>query len=125
MTVLPTCILIADDEASYVRIIKFNLDQAGYRTLFAADGLAVVELAASQPVDLILLDVRMPKLDGFEACRRIRLFSAVPIVFITAGAEEIQKVAGFKAGASDYLTKPFTRQELMARVAAFVPPPQI
>jgi DNA-binding response OmpR family regulator len=112
------CILIADDEPRYVRAIQVNLEGSGYQTLTATDGEQAVALAASASPDLILLDVRMPGLDGYEACRRIREFSGVPIIFLTARAETADKVRGLGLGADDYVTKPFSAEELMARVQA-------
>ncbi len=111
-------ILIADDEPRYVRAIKFNLEASGYEVIAAQDGETAVELAAAQAPDLILLDIRMPVLDGYEACRRIREFSLTPIIMLTAMAEEADKVKGLDLGADDYITKPFSADELLARVRA-------
>jgi DNA-binding response OmpR family regulator len=95
-----------------------NLEARGYEVLTASDGKTAVELAASESPDLVMLDVRMPGLDGFEACQRIRRFSKVPIIMLTALAEEVDKVRGLDAGADDYVTKPFSVEELLARVRA-------
>lgn len=111
-------ILIVDDEPRYARAIQVNLEASGYQTLTAADGLGAIALAAREAPDLILLDVRMPGLDGYEVCRRIREFSSVPIVFLTARAETADLVRGLELGADDYVTKPFSAEELMARVQA-------
>ena len=111
-------VLVADDEPRYVRAIKVNLEASGYQVVTASDGETAVELAASQAPDLVILDIRMPGLDGYEACRRIRLFSAVPIIMLTALAEAADKVKGLDVGADDYVTKPFSADELMARVRA-------
>ncbi len=111
-------ILIADDEPRYVRAIKFNLEASGYEVIAAQAGEKAVELAAAQAPDLILLDIRMPVLDGYEACRRIREFSLTPIIMLTAMAEESDKVKGLDLGADDYITKPFSADELLARVRA-------
>ncbi len=113
-----TRILVVDDEPRYVRAIQVNLQASGYQVLTAGDGQRAVELAASKEPDLILLDVKMPKLNGFEACRQIREFSTVPIIMLTAMAEDENKVQGLDTGADDYVTKPFSADELMARVRA-------
>ena len=111
-------ILIADDEPRYVRAIKTNLEASGYEVLTAADGQTAVEIAAEETPDLILLDIRMPRLDGYAACQRIREFSTVPIIMLTALAEDANKIKGLDLGADDYVTKPFSAAELMARVRA-------
>jgi len=113
-----TRILIVDDEPRYVRAIQVNLESSGYQTLTAADGVSAIALVTNDPPDLVLLDVRMPGLDGYEVCRRIREFSNVPIIFLTARAETADKVQGLEWGADDYVTKPFSAEELMARVQA-------
>ena len=110
------CILVVDDEPRYVRAIQVNLEASGYEVLAARDGETAIELAASGTPDLILLDIRMPGLDGYEVCRRIREFSAVPIIMLTALAEDADKVKGLDIGADDYVTKPFSADELLARV---------
>ena len=111
-------ILVADDEPRYIRAVKFNLEASGYEVISAQDGETAVELAAAQAPDLILLDIRMPRVDGYEACRRIREFSMTPIIMLTAMAEEADKVKGLDLGADDYVTKPFSADELLARVRA-------
>lgn len=111
-------ILVTDDEPRYVRAIQVNLEASGYEVLTAQDGLEAVDIAASEEPDLIILDIRMPNLDGYEACQRIREFSAVPIIMLTALAENADKVKGLDAGADDYVTKPFSADELLARVRA-------
>jgi DNA-binding response OmpR family regulator len=111
-------ILIADDEAKYVYALQILLEDEGYETLTAQDGAAAVETAAREGPGLILLDVQMPKLNGFEACRRIREFSLVPILMLTARAEKNDAVLGLEAGADDYVTKPFCIDELLARMRA-------
>jgi two-component system KDP operon response regulator KdpE len=113
-------ILIADDEPKYVFILQALLEGEGYETLTAQDGAAAVETAAREAPELILLDVRMPKLDGFEACRRIRESSLAPIIMLTARAQKGDVVEGLKAGADDYVTKPFSTDELIARVQAAI-----
>ncbi len=111
-------ILVVDDMVRYVTSIKIILEANGYETLAAGDGETALALAATEPLDLILLDIRMPKLDGIETCQRIREFSMVPIIMFTALAEDADKVAGLNAGADDYITKPFSADELIARVRA-------
>src|SRR5512139_3066139 len=111
-------ILVAEDEPRYIWAIQTNLEARGYHVLTASDGQTAVELAANEEPDLILLDIKMPILNGYEACRRIREFSTVPIIMITAMAEESDKVRGLDLGADDYVTKPFSVPELLARVRA-------
>ncbi|TEU11117.1 MAG: response regulator transcription factor [Anaerolineales bacterium] len=111
-------ILVVDDEPRYVRAIQINLEASGYQVLAARDGQTAIELAVSEEPDLILLDIRMPGLDGYEVCWRIREFSAVPIIMLTALAEDADKVKGLDIGADDYVTKPFSAEELLARVRA-------
>ena len=111
-------ILVTDDEPRYVRAIQVNLEASGYNVLTARDGAAAVELAAIERPDLIILDIRMPEMDGYEACRRIREFSMVPIIMLTALAEDADKVKGLDIGADDYVAKPFSAEELLARVRA-------
>lgn len=111
-------ILIVDDEKSIVNIIAFNLKKAGHEPLMAYDGEEALNIAFSDNIDLILLDIMMPKIDGFEVCKKIREKSQVPIIMLTARAEEIDKVLGLELGADDYITKPFSINELMARVKA-------
>jgi len=112
------CILVVDDEPRYIRAIQINLEASDYEVITARDGQTAIELAASEKPDLILLDIRMVGLDGYEVCRRIREFSAVPIIMLTALAEDADKVAGLDVGADDYVTKPFSADELLARVRA-------
>ena len=110
-------ILVVDDEKPIVDILKFNLSKEGYDVLEAFDGEQALEAAKAGP-DLILLDVMLPRLDGFSVCRKIREKSAVPILMLTAREEEVDKVLGLELGADDYITKPFSVRELMARVKA-------
>ena len=100
-------ILIVDDERVLVKGIKFNLEHEGYQVQDAYDGEEAVELAREGGFDLIILDVMMPKIDGLQACMRIREFSNVPIIMLTAKGEDTDKIIGFECGADDYLTKPF------------------
>lgn len=111
-------ILIVDDEKNIVDIIAFNLKKEGYRVVTAADGEEGVKKAFEEKPDLILLDIMMPKLDGYEVCKKIREKKNTPIIMLTARAEELDKVLGLELGADDYVTKPFGVRELMARVKA-------
>lgn len=111
-------ILVVDDEQPIVDILKFNLEKEGFGVLTANDGEAGLQLALSDNPDLILLDIMLPKMDGFEVCRKVRERSNVPIVMITARDEEVDKVLGLELGADDYITKPFSVRELLARVKA-------
>lgn len=111
-------ILIVDDEKNIRDIIIYNLKKEGYQILQAADGEEGVRLAMEEEPDLILLDIMMPKMDGYEACKKIRETKNTPIIMLTARAEEVDKVLGLEFGADDYVTKPFGVRELMARVKA-------
>ena len=111
-------ILVVDDEKNIVDIIKFNLKKEGYEVLTASDGQEGILKAYLENPDLILLDIMMPNVDGYEACRKIREKFDTPIIMLTARAEEVDKVLGFELGADDYVTKPFGVRELMARVKA-------
>lgn len=111
-------ILIVDDEKNIVDIIAFNLKKEGYNILRAGDGAEGVRLTMEENPDLILLDIMMPKMDGYEACKKIREKKNTPIIMLTARAEELDKVLGLELGADDYVTKPFGVRELMARVKA-------
>ena len=113
-------ILVVDDEKLLVKGMKFNLENEGYEVECAYDGAAAVELARDGKYDLIVLDVMMPEGDGLEACMRIREFSNVPIIMLTAKSEDADKLMGFECGADDYLTKPFNILELKARVRALL-----
>ena len=113
-------ILVVDDEKLLVKGMKFNLENEGYQVECAYDGAAAVELARNGQFDLIILDVMMPEVDGLEACMRIREFSNVPIIMLTAKSEDSDKLMGFECGADDYLTKPFNILELKARVRALL-----
>ena len=111
-------ILVVDDERPIVDILRFNLEREGYTVLEALDGAEGLESALTNSPDLVLLDVMLPKMDGFEVCRKIREKSGVPIIMITAREEEVDKVLGLEMGADDYITKPFSMRELTARVKA-------
>ena len=111
-------ILIIDDEKPIVDILIYNLEKEGYKTLSANDGMEGVELALKENPDLILLDIMLPKMDGLSVCKKIRLNLNVPILMLSAKDEEIDKILGLELGADDYITKPFSVRELMARVKA-------
>lgn len=111
-------ILVVDDEQSIVDILKFNLEKNGFEVVTAYAGDTGYDAAMKEKPDLILLDVMLPEMDGFEVCKKIRLTSSVPIIMLTARTEEIDKVLGLELGADDYMTKPFGVRELVARVKA-------
>jgi len=111
-------ILVVDDEEPIVDILRFNLKKEGYKVLEAYDGEEAVRIAFESNPDLILLDVMLPKMDGFTVCRKLRERLSTPILMITAREEEVDKVLGLALGADDYITKPFSIRELMARVQA-------
>ncbi|MGL5614728.1 MAG: response regulator transcription factor [Sarcina sp.] len=114
-------ILIVDDEEHIRELIKFNLEKNGYKTICASTGREGLEIAKERQVDLIVLDLMLPEMDGFEVCKEIRkehTISAIPIIMLTAKSEEIDKILGLELGADDYMTKPFSVRELVARVKA-------
>ena len=112
-------ILIVEDETNIVDILSFNLEREGYNTIEAYDGQTGLQLAREQNPDLILLDLMLPRMNGFDVCRQLRADgSAIPIIMLTAREEEADKVLGLELGADDYITKPFAVRELMARVKA-------
>ena len=113
-------ILVVDDERVLVKGIKFNLENEGYQVFTGYDGEEAVELAREGSFDLIILDLMMPKIDGLQACMRIREFSNVPVIMLTARSEDADKIVGFECGADDYITKPFNILELKARVRALL-----
>ena len=118
MPVKKTTILTADDDPQLLRLVARNLELEGYEVLMASDGKQALEQIEQQVPDLVLLDVMMPKIDGFTVCQRVREFSAVPIIIVTARGQDQDKVRGLNLGADDYLTKPFSVDELLARVQA-------
>ena len=111
-------ILIVDDEPPIVDILVYNLRKEGYQTIEASDGVTAVNMALEQKPDLILLDIMLPKLDGLSVCKRIKNSLNVPILMLTAKDGEIDKILGLELGADDYITKPFSVRELVARVKA-------
>ena len=113
-------ILVVDDEALLVKGIRFNLMTEGYEVVTGSDGLEAVQLAHDASVDLSVLDVMMPQMDGLTACSKIREFSNVPIIMLTAKTDDMDKLMGFDNGADDYLTKPFNILELKARIRALL-----
>ncbi|MBQ7266006.1 MAG: response regulator transcription factor [Firmicutes bacterium] len=111
-------ILVVDDEASIVTLVAYNLKKEGYEVITADNGEAALELYEKENPDIVLLDIMMPVMDGYEVCRKIRQKSNVPIIMLTARADETDKVVGLEMGADDYVTKPFGTRELIARVKA-------
>jgi DNA-binding response OmpR family regulator len=111
-------VLAVDDEPRYVRAIQINLESRGFEVTAVGGGREALARLAQESFDLVLLDVRMPDMDGYEVCEHIRQFSTVPIVMLTAMAEEENKIKGLDLGADDYVTKPFSAAELVARVQA-------
>ena len=113
-------ILVVDDERVMVKGIKFNLENEGYQVDTGSDGEEAVEKARTGQFDLIILDLMMPKIDGLQACMKIREFSNVPVIMLTAKGEDADKIIGFECGADDYITKPFNILELKARIRALL-----
>jgi two-component system, OmpR family, alkaline phosphatase synthesis response regulator PhoP len=120
----PTRILVVDDEANLVELVQGYLEREGYDVLTAGDGPSALSLARDGRPDLIVLDLMLPGFDGLEVCRRVRQFSDAYILMLTARAEEVDKVVGLSMGADDYLTKPFSPRELVARVKAMLRRPR-
>ncbi|MDK2879392.1 MAG: two-component system, OmpR family, response regulator VicR [Thermoanaerobacteraceae bacterium] len=111
-------VLVVDDEKPIVDILKYNLTKEGYNVLVAYDGEEAIKVAESASPDLVLLDIMLPKIDGFSVCKKLREKMTCPIIMLTAKGEEVDKVLGLELGADDYVTKPFSMRELMARVKA-------
>jgi DNA-binding response OmpR family regulator len=111
-------ILLIDDDKTLLELLSDHLETAGYHPVVASDGPGGLRLADQTPPDLVVLDVMMPDMDGWEVCRRLRENSTVPIIMLTAKGEEIDKLRGFRLGVDDYVTKPFSFAELVARVGA-------
>jgi DNA-binding response OmpR family regulator len=113
-------ILLVDDEESIQKLLAYPLEREGYRVLQARDGEEALERFASERVDLVVLDIMLPKLDGLEVCKRLRAESEVPIIMLTARDDELDKVLGLELGADDYITKPFSIREFRSRVRALL-----
>jgi len=113
-------ILVVEDEPTLLETLEYNLTRQGYHVITASDGVTAVERARRERPDVILLDIMLPKMDGFEVCRTLRKEMNVPILMLTARDDEIDKVVGLEVGADDYLTKPFSMRELLARVKALL-----
>lgn len=111
-------ILVVDDEKPIVDILKYNLEKDGYKVLIAYDGEEAIRIATSEEPDLILLDIMLPKIDGFSVCKTLRQKLNTPILMVTAKEEEVDKVLGLELGADDYIVKPFSMRELAARIKA-------
>jgi two-component system OmpR family response regulator len=114
----PSLILIADDDPHIREVVRFALEKAGFATAQAADGRETIEKYLSVHPDLVVLDIVMPEMDGTEVCRQIRLQSATPIIFLSSRDEEVDRIVGLELGGDDYVTKPFSPRELVARVKA-------
>jgi DNA-binding response OmpR family regulator len=113
-------ILVVEDDLTLLETLEYNLSGEGYEVLTAADGLTALEVAREEQPDLVVLDLMLPRLDGFEVCRILRRETSVPILMLTARADEVDRVVGLEVGADDYLTKPFSMRELLARVKALL-----
>lgn len=109
-------ILVVEDEKNLSKLLRYNLEKEGYRALISEDGEAGLEAFKKEKPDLVILDLMLPKLDGFEFCKAVRRESQTPIIMLTARKEEVDRVVGLEMGADDYVTKPFSVRELMARV---------
>jgi DNA-binding response OmpR family regulator len=116
----PSTILLVDDEDSVQKLLAYPLEREGFRVVPARDGAEALRRFASERVDLVVLDVMLPKLDGLEVCRRLRAESSVPIIMLTARDDELDKVVGLELGADDYITKPFSIREFRSRVRALL-----
>jgi DNA-binding response OmpR family regulator len=113
-------VLVVEDEPTLLETLEYNLARQGYQVYTAADGLAALEIARRERPDLVVLDILLPGLDGFEVCRTLRREMNVPILMLTARADEVDKIVGLEVGADDYLTKPFSMRELLARIKALL-----
>ena len=111
-------VLVVDDEQAIIDVLVYNLKKEGYETLEATDGITAVNIALEQKPDLMLLDIMLPKMDGLTVCKRVKNYLNIPILMLTAKDAEIDKIVGLELGADDYITKPFSVRELMARVKA-------
>ena len=124
MTSLPTTILVVDDEQRLRDLVRNYLEREGFTVLTAADGPRALDLARQQAPEVVVLDLMLPGLDGLDVCRRLRTFSDAYVIMLTAKAEEIDRIIGLEVGADDYLTKPFSPRELVARVRAMLRRPR-
>jgi two-component system phosphate regulon response regulator PhoB len=121
MSSTPATVLIVDDEADIVELIRYHAEKQGFRCLAAADGATALRLVQSERPDLVVLDLMLPGIDGLEVCRQLRRVAAtarLPVIMLTARAEEVDRVVGLELGADDYVVKPFSPRELMARIRA-------
>jgi len=115
-----TRILVVEDDQNLLNVLTYNLKQEGYQVMTATDGSQALDIARAGKPDLVILDVMLPKMSGFEVCRILRKEATVPILMLTAKAEEIDKIVGLEIGADDYMTKPFSLRELLARIRAML-----
>ena len=113
-------LLLVEDDPTLAETLRYNLDREGYTVLLASDGVTALELARRDLPDLVLLDIMLPRLDGFSVCRILRKESSVPIIMLTARQDEVDRIAGLELGADDYISKPFSLGELLARVRAIL-----
>lgn len=118
LTMTVNRILVVDDENRYLRLLQINLSTEGYEVITASNGLDAIEILTTSPIDLVLMDIVMPKMDGITTCERIRQFSNVPVIMLTGRNAEEDKVRCLNIGADDYITKPFSATEVLARVRA-------
>jgi len=116
---MPT-ILLVEDDATLAETLRYNLEREGYTVIGAGDGVTALELARQDKPDIVVLDVMLPRLDGFSVCRMLRKESGIPIIMLTARQDEVDRIAGLELGADDYLTKPFSVGELLARIRAIL-----
>lgn len=116
---MPT-ILLVEDDATLAETLRYNLEREGYTVIGAGDGVTALELARQDKPDIVVLDVMLPRLDGFSVCRMLRKESTIPIIMLTARQDEVDRIAGLELGADDYLTKPFSVGELLARIRAIL-----
>lgn len=117
---MPSRILVVDDDPNILDVTGIAVEKAGYETLFATDGVTALQSSQTENPDLIVLDIGLPEKDGLEVCREIRKTSDVPILFLTARDDEVDRIVGLEIGADDYLTKPFSPRELVARIRAIL-----
>ena len=117
--IMPT-ILLVEDDATLAETLRYNLEREGYMVISAGDGVTALEYARQRQPDIVVLDVMLPRLDGFSVCRMLRKESSIPIIMLTARQDEVDRIAGLELGADDYLTKPFSVGELLARIRAIL-----